>query len=220
MVEAAAISSSLFTASQALLPLVYHCATHISDGSRRVSVGLPFYNTSTSSLLGNRLLLCVFRGPLLGSCDSGLLVLLPALGNIGSEGIIWIRSAEKGLNGEKDGPDLQSGRPVVLEDVKADTAKFVDVGMEDLGKKSDLGRRHGVVIGEEEFELEDAAFIRRLGGPMDLDVKVSQVFFVRHGADTRNGFSHQPLSFLDDSFWQRHPGRWVYEVNRRNRALR
>lgn len=75
---------------------------------------------------------------------------------------------------------------------------------------------------------------------MDLDVKVSQVFFVGHGADTRNAarrrhqlchgsmelhhrgslrFSHQPLSFLDDSFWQRHPGRWVYEVNRRKRAL-
>lgn len=53
-----------------------------------------------------------------------------------------------------------------LEDVKADTAKFVDVGMEDLGKKSDLGRRHGVVIGEEEFELENAACNSVNKGPL------------------------------------------------------
>ena len=65
------------------------------------------------NLHAHSLLLCILLCPLLGSCYSRLFVLLPTLGNIGSEGIIWIRGAEKGLNGEKDGPDLQSGRPVV-----------------------------------------------------------------------------------------------------------
>lgn len=31
--------------------------------------------------------------------------------------------------------------------------------MVDLGEEADLGRGHGVVIGEEEFELEDATCV-------------------------------------------------------------
>ena len=44
-----------------------------------------------------------------------------------------------------------------LQDVEADAAEFVDVGVEDLGQKPDLGRRHGVVVGKEQLELENAA---------------------------------------------------------------
>lgn len=46
-----------------------------------------------------------------------------------------------------------------LEDVEADTAELVNVGVEDLGEEADLGRGHGVVVGEEELELEDAACV-------------------------------------------------------------
>jgi hypothetical protein len=108
----------------------------------------------------------VLGGPLLSCCDSRLLILLPALGNIGSEGIVGVRGTEKGLDREKDSSDLKSGRPVVwnicqlgclltlcldmkptLENVKTDATKLINVGVEDLGKESDLGRRHGVVVG-------------------------------------------------------------------------
>jgi hypothetical protein len=89
----------------------------------------------------------VLSSPLLGGCDSRLLVLLPALGDIGSEGIVGVRGTEKSLDREKDSSDLKGGRPIILKDVKTDATKFINVGVEDLGKKSDLGRCHGVVVG-------------------------------------------------------------------------
>lgn len=42
-----------------------------------------------------------------------------------------------------------------LQDVQTNTAKLVDIGVVYLGQESNLGRRHGVVIGQEEFEFED-----------------------------------------------------------------
>lgn len=47
---------------------------------------------------------------------------------------------------------------LTLEDVQTDAAQSVDVGVVDLGEEADLGRGHGVVIGEKELELEDAAW--------------------------------------------------------------
>lgn len=43
-----------------------------------------------------------------------------------------------------------------FQDVKTDAAKLVDVWMEDLGEKSNLGRCHGVVVREEQLQLECA----------------------------------------------------------------
>jgi hypothetical protein len=43
-----------------------------------------------------------------------------------------------------------------FQDVKADAAKLVDVGMEYLGEEADLGRRHGIVVGKEQLQLERA----------------------------------------------------------------
>jgi len=60
------------------------------------------------------------------------------------------------LNGEEDGADLKGGRPLILKDVQADAAELVDVGMIHLGQEADLGWGHGVVGGEEEFQLEGA----------------------------------------------------------------
>ena len=43
-----------------------------------------------------------------------------------------------------------------LKNVEADAAQLIDVGVKDLGQEADLGRRHGVVVGEEQLEFEDA----------------------------------------------------------------
>jgi hypothetical protein len=48
-----------------------------------------------------------------------------------------------------------------LEDVKTDTAELIDIGMIDLGQEANLGRSHGVVVWEEELELEDASYRRK-----------------------------------------------------------
>lgn len=42
-----------------------------------------------------------------------------------------------------------SGR--TFQDIEADSAKLVDVGVEDLGQETNLGCRHGIVIWEEEL---------------------------------------------------------------------
>lgn len=44
-----------------------------------------------------------------------------------------------------------------LQDVKADTAKLIDVGVEYLSEEANLRRRHRVVVGEEQLELKGAA---------------------------------------------------------------
>jgi hypothetical protein len=46
-----------------------------------------------------------------------------------------------------------------LQDIKADAAQPVDVWVVDFGEEADLGRSHGVVVGEEQLQLEDAACI-------------------------------------------------------------
>lgn len=43
-----------------------------------------------------------------------------------------------------------------FQDVKADAAKLVDVGVEYLGEEADLGWRHGVVVREKQLQLERA----------------------------------------------------------------
>lgn len=43
-----------------------------------------------------------------------------------------------------------------FQNVKADTAKLVDVGVKYLGEEADLGRCHGIIIREEQLQLECA----------------------------------------------------------------
>jgi hypothetical protein len=46
---------------------------------------------------------------------------------------------------------------LTLEDIEANAAQPIDVWVVDFGEESDLGRGHGVVIRQEQLELEDAA---------------------------------------------------------------
>lgn len=60
------------------------------------------------------------------------------------------------MDGEQDGADLESWRPVALEHIQADTTELIDVWMVYLGKETDLWWCHWVVVWEEELEVEDA----------------------------------------------------------------
>ena len=51
---------------------------------------------------------------------------------------------------------------VTLENVETDPAELVDVRVVYLGHESDLGRRHGILLGQEQLQLEYAALVRRL----------------------------------------------------------
>jgi hypothetical protein len=56
--------------------------------------------------------LCVLLCPLLRRGNSLGLVLLPRLSYVVGKRVVWVRGAKKGLDGEKDGPDLERRRPV------------------------------------------------------------------------------------------------------------
>lgn len=45
---------------------------------------------------------------------------------------------------------------LTLQHIEADSTKSVDVWVIDLCEEANLGRSHGVVVGQEKFQLEDA----------------------------------------------------------------
>ena len=60
---------------------------------------------------------CMGLSPLASRRNSSGLILLPSLGNIWGEGVVWIRGTEESLDGEKNSSYLQCGRPVTWQNV-------------------------------------------------------------------------------------------------------
>lgn len=54
-------------------------------------------------------------------------------------------------------PTDSGGVALTFENVKTNAAESVDIWVIDLGKEADFGWGHGVVVGKEQLELEDAA---------------------------------------------------------------
>lgn len=76
--------------------------------------------------------------------------------------------------------------------------------MVDFCEEADLGRGHGIVVGQEELELEAAALVRRLRGAVDGDIEVPQIVVVGGRRDALDGLVDQPFRLLDDALGQRH----------------
>jgi hypothetical protein len=71
-----------------------------------------------------------------------------------------------GRRKRRGSPSPASGKKKpTLQHVQADATQLVNVRVEDLGEESNLGRSHGVVVWEEELELENAAFCIRVRNP-------------------------------------------------------
>lgn len=69
----------------------------------------------------------ILDGEFPGHGFSGLLVGLPLVSSFVIEGIVGVGLSQQALDGEQDGLHLESGRPVLLEDVEADPAQVVCV---------------------------------------------------------------------------------------------
>lgn len=82
---------------------------------------------------------------------------LPLLGHGLVERIFWVGSTEQSLDTEQDCADLESRRPVVLQNVQADATQPVDVGVIDASQEAYPRWAHGVVVRKEELEVELAA---------------------------------------------------------------
>jgi hypothetical protein len=107
------------------------------------------------------------------------------------EGGSLVGLAEQALQGQQDRTDVQDGTPLVLEDVEADAALHVDIGVVDGGGEADL-RRHVWVAGREvEAQLERETRVGRVGGTDDGAVPDSEVAVMRKGTDAGRGRCHQ-----------------------------
>ena len=62
----------------------------------------------------------------------------------------------------------------LVQDGYADFSVLVDVGMPDLVEDSQLGRPQGVLLGEDEVTLEEAALVQRVRGADDENLKPDQ----------------------------------------------
>lgn len=78
------------------------------------------------------LLLSVLASPFFRGSNSFGLVLLPVFGNVVCQRIVGVGGTEEGLYREQDGTDLERGRPLVLQNIKADSSELVNVGVIDL----------------------------------------------------------------------------------------
>lgn len=102
-----------------------------------------------------------------------------------------IRTSEQALDGEEDGADVVGGGPLVLEDVEADVAVDVDVGVEAGGVEPHLGRLVRVVGGEGEPEAVGGSLVGGAGGPGDGAHPVEDVVALREGRHARVAAHHQ-----------------------------
>ena len=120
----------------------------------------------------------VLSSPLLG----GRLVLnsvsLEDLSDLRHERIIGVGVREQGADGEENLGDRESGRPLFLEDIEADGAVRVDVGVVDSRGEVDLGRLERVIRGEMDVQEEDTTGVRRVIGTHDGSLPVILVLLI------------------------------------------
>ena len=117
----------------------------------------------------------VALGPLARCLLRAGLVAQPVVRNSRVERVLRVRLAQERLDRQKRRLDVERGRPVLLQNVEADSPDFVDVRVVYLCEESDLGRLKRVILGEEELELEEPAGVRAVGRALEQDVEVAVV---------------------------------------------
>lgn len=74
--------------------------------------------------------------------------------------IIWLWRAQQGLQGDQGSSDRQGWSPLVFEDIQANSPGLgADVWMPYLGIELHLGWFEGVLLGDDDVDLENAALV-------------------------------------------------------------
>ena len=91
-------------------------------------------------------------------------------------GVVWLRNAQKSLQGEQGRANGECGRPLVLENVEADGPSLGgNVGVPDFSIEFHLGRLVGVLWGQLNVDLVETSFVGSVVGPLNVSLPVSQV---------------------------------------------
>ena len=70
---------------------------------------------------------------------------------------------------------MEGGRPLVLQDIEADSSESVNVRVVDLGTEEDLGSNERILFRKEKLQGEKSTFIGRVSGASNLDEEMSGV---------------------------------------------
>ena len=125
--------------------------------------------------------------------------------DVRDKGVIGVGVCEEGGDRQEDSVDGEGGAPLVLQDVQADVALGVDVGVVHLCCEFYLGRLEGVVCGEVDGQVEDAACIWRALGADDGGGPLADVRAAGPCADVGQRVLLQVSDLLVDAFDGSHP---------------
>jgi len=111
------------------------------------------------------------RGVLSGPLLSNGVILFPVgfiqFSDIGDQGVVGIGVSEQGANRQQEFGDGQGRRPLGPQEIQADGAVAVDIGMVDPGSEGHLGWFEGVIAGEFDLEEENPSVVGAVRGPGD-----------------------------------------------------
>lgn len=123
-------------------------------------------------------LACILHSPFFSFLKSSLLIFFPVVSDLFVQWIIKIWSRHQSLDGKQDSSNLESRRPLVLEDIETDSSKFVNVWMVNLCSEKHLWWNHWVLIWKEEFTVKKTSLIRSISWSCDLNEEMSEVLFI------------------------------------------
>jgi hypothetical protein len=141
----------------------------------------------------------ILAGPLAGSGFVTGAVLLVEMGNLRDERIVGIGVRQHAADAEEDLADCQGRTPLVLQNVEADTAIAVDVGVVDARREAHLGRLEWVVRREVNCEEKDASRVGAIARTHDGRLPVEQVLATWSGTAGCRGVPAEVLQLLCDS---------------------
>ena len=103
----------------------------------------------------------------LGPDSAGLLVRLENSGDLWDQRIVWVWITEERADREEDLADGEGGGPLGPQDVQADGAVGVNVGVVNSSCEGHFGRLEGVVRGEVNGQEEYPALVGTVGRSHD-----------------------------------------------------
>ena len=127
-------------------------------------------------------------------------MILVLLGNLGHERIIRIRIGQHGQNREKDLGNCQSRRPILLQNIKTDETRCVDLWMVNLRGEDDARRLERIVDRKLDCHMEDAPAVGGICGSEHDALPVVHIIFIdRAGTTVRRGVLPKVGEFTCDS---------------------
>ena len=120
-------------------------------------------------------LVSILSSPLSCLLDGTVLISLPMVSDWFVKWVIYIWGGHQSLNWKQDSLDLESWRPLVLEDIKTDTAELVNIWVVDLGSEEDLWWDHWVLLWQVKLKFEQSSFVWAVSWTWHLHEEMSGV---------------------------------------------